>query len=94
LIAQLLHHAYEGDCRLLNDTIRESLDSDGVTGTPDSRKTFGKNIRYKIGTVAVIQPKPANHQKIFMTAFATTNYDRTTIKGRLVDQPLQSLGGR
>ena len=75
IMAQIVNKSFGGNSLLLDTQISEFLNVNSIIGVVDSKKTFGKNIRYKIGTVAVI---PINDKKTFFTVFSTTNNDDKT----------------
>ncbi len=75
LMAQIVDNSFGGDHTLLDSKITQSLNAQAITGKLDPNKSFGKNIRFEIGTVAVI---PVRNRKVFLVAFSTTNDDKTT----------------
>ncbi len=75
LMAQIVNNSFGGDHTLLDSKISQSLKAQVHTGKPDPNKTFGKSIRFAIGTVAVV---PVRDRKVFMVAFSVTNDDKTT----------------
>jgi hypothetical protein len=75
LMAQLVRTSFGGKHKLLDQEIGAALNSEGIVGLHDPRKTFGKLDRYPIGTVAKID---VNRRKAFLLVFSVTNYDKTT----------------
>ena len=64
LLGQVLVRAFNGDQAAFDAAISESIC--GVTGHVDAAKTFGKSMRYPIGTIAVV---PQGNQRFFLVAF-------------------------
>ncbi len=68
---QLLSKVYKDDCGQLDKDLCAALE--GASGVKDSGKTKGKNVRYPIGTVAVI---PHNGRRYFCSAYSRMGDDK------------------
>lgn len=75
LMAQLVNNSFEGRHKLLDNEISQYLELKNIIGITDKEKSFGKEIRYDLGTVAVVRKES---RKFFLTAFSATNSDTTT----------------
>lgn len=68
---QLLERVFDGDRTELDRQINQALA--GLTTTTDATKSFGKALRYEIGTVAQVS---RGETRFFLTAFARMSSDR------------------
>jgi hypothetical protein len=75
LIAQLVTIFHKGDHKALDSLILQYLDNQKIRGKNDPDKLFGKNIRFDLGTVAIV---PVRDKKAFLLVFSVTNDDKTT----------------
>lgn len=73
LQGRLLSEIYAGDQSALDRDITNTLV--GLTGDEDDTKTVGKNIRYPLGTVAILTK---NNRKYFCSAYGKLESDLTT----------------
>jgi hypothetical protein len=72
----------------LDADITAKIVSDGYTGQQDSAKTFGKKMRFPIGTVIKISPK---QRQAYLVATAEFNTHPTVRNGKFTDV-MDSLG--
>ncbi len=76
---KLIQKSFNGNHTLFDKAISTFLDEHHITGTLDPNKTFGKRIKFPIGTVVVI---PDGSRKTFLTVFAKMYPDKTTIASK------------
>jgi hypothetical protein len=79
LKAQFIKRFYDGNPAFLDKEIETSLKEQMIKGTLEETKTFGKKIRYPIGTVAVV---PFNSRKAFLSVFSEMKHDKITVISR------------
>lgn len=75
LKAQLIKRAFKNDHHLLDSLLDSFLNEHKVGGKLDNAKTFGKKLRFPIGTVAVV---PEGNRKIFIFVLTKILKDKTT----------------
>lgn len=79
LKAQFIKRFYDSNPGFLDKEIEKSIDEQMIKGEPNDTKTFGKKIRYPIGTVAVV---PFNNHKALLSVFSEMQSDKTTVISR------------
>ena len=75
LKSQMIHKYFQNNISSLNTLIDTSLRNQGITGSVNPAKPQGKDIKYPIGTTAVI---PVQQKRIFILVMTHIVYDNLT----------------